>query len=351
MLRQADYNPPGINNYVPAMQYDVNAHLGPISEFSLGTLTALDADGIHADLNAQAALTAILYRSSFVPGTGGVGAETEAKFGRCVGITPSGNPGASGYSARIHGEDYIGQPMAETLTIASGGTTIVNGSKAFKRITKIVPLVVASNAVTIDFGWIDRFGLPYKVGQYIGGSEGTIDTIGGGGVIVETASAFTFDNAGTATIVSPIDGYATGVTLEITTASTAGVSVITGTTLGAEYTITVPIMAAGTSIDQMVDPDAWVAVTRGQNLVWTSDGAGTGGVGNLIAYFSEGGTAIMTSPDTTDPATATTKDPRGLYIPYSAPNGAKEYKVKYIPNSAVNASGNGGLHGIAHFNV
>jgi hypothetical protein len=331
------------------MQYDAAYHLGPTVEFSLGVITAADPDGITKAIPANAALTAILYRGAFVPGPGGDGAETKAKYGRCVSLAASAAPGTA-LAYRIHGEDYIGQPMCETLAVLAAGTAGVVGSKAFKRVTKIVPTVAASNAVTADVGWADRLGLPYKVGQFVGGSEGVIDT-GTGGVMTESATGFIFDNAGTATIVSPVDGYCTGVTLELSAASTAGVTGIVATTLGGtEYNLSVPILAVGQSVSNQVDPDAWIAVTRGQNLVWTSDGLGTGGTGTLIANFSEGGVPFVSSPDLTDPATLASKDPRGIYVPYSAPDGVKEYKVRYIPSSNVNAAGNGGLQGIAHFN-
>lgn len=60
--------------------------------------------------------------------------------------------------------------------------------------------------------------------------------------------------------------------------------------------------------------------------------------------------AVVTFADTTDPATATTNDPRGNYNPVTALDGVKEIVIGMVGDSAVNASGNGGLHGIKHFN-
>lgn len=59
--------------------------------------------------------------------------------------------------------------------------------------------------------------------------------------------------------------------------------------------------------------------------------------------------AQFTAGVTTDPATATTGDPRGLYNPTAAFNGATEILVSILGDDAVNASNNGGLHGIRHY--
>lgn len=51
----------------------------------------------------------------------------------------------------------------------------------------------------------------------------------------------------------------------------------------------------------------------------------------------------------TDPQTATTGDPRGTYDPQSTLNGTAYLAGVFQPNSFINANGNGGLHGLAHF--
>jgi hypothetical protein len=55
-------------------------------------------------------------------------------------------------------------------------------------------------------------------------------------------------------------------------------------------------------------------------------------------------------PDNTDPATATSGDPRGMYTPTGAPDGLKEFIVNMRVDNSLNASNNGGLHGIRQFN-
>ena len=57
----------------------------------------------------------------------------------------------------------------------------------------------------------------------------------------------------------------------------------------------------------------------------------------------------LTAPVLTDPQTATTGDPRGTYTPTTTPDGVKVLTAGFHFNNDVNASNNGGLHGIAHF--
>jgi hypothetical protein len=59
--------------------------------------------------------------------------------------------------------------------------------------------------------------------------------------------------------------------------------------------------------------------------------------------------AKWVAPDQTDPATATTGDPRGQYIPTATPDGVKEYVVSIRADSSLNANNNGGLHGIKQY--
>jgi len=59
----------------------------------------------------------------------------------------------------------------------------------------------------------------------------------------------------------------------------------------------------------------------------------------------------LTAPVLTDPQTATTGDPRGRYTPTTTPDGSKDITGIFIADNSINASGNGGLMGIAHYNA
>jgi hypothetical protein len=63
-----------------------------------------------------------------------------------------------------------------------------------------------------------------------------------------------------------------------------------------------------------------------------------------------GGTVgTLTAGSLTDPQTATTPDPRGLYTPTGTLNGTNKICIDIMPHNYVNSNGNGGLYGIAHF--
>jgi hypothetical protein len=62
-----------------------------------------------------------------------------------------------------------------------------------------------------------------------------------------------------------------------------------------------------------------------------------------------GTVGTLTAAVLTDPQTATTGDPRGTYTTNATMNGTNRIEIAALVDSFVNASGNGGLHGIAHF--
>jgi hypothetical protein len=57
----------------------------------------------------------------------------------------------------------------------------------------------------------------------------------------------------------------------------------------------------------------------------------------------------LVTPSLTDPQTATTTDPRGTYDPQSTLDGSAHLAAYFLPNGDLNSSGNGGLHGLAHY--
>jgi hypothetical protein len=73
---------------------------------------------------------------------------------------------------------------------------------------------------------------------------------------------------------------------------------------------------------------------------------------NVLAEMSDGARVstlgTFVAGVTTDPQTTTAGDPRGTYIPNTTPDGAKYISAVILLNSGLNASGNGGLHGIQH---
>lgn len=57
----------------------------------------------------------------------------------------------------------------------------------------------------------------------------------------------------------------------------------------------------------------------------------------------------LTAGNLTDPQTATTADPRGLYTPTTTLNGTNRILAQFAVYNVLNANGNGGVYGLAHF--
>lgn len=103
----------------------------------------------------------------------------------------------------ISGTDYYGEVMTEALTL--NGTTAVTGAKAFYGLTgaSIPPGAAAS---TVDIGWGDKLGLPFRI-------DNAIQRVNGGLLV---------DN-----IVNTTATFVTGLATTVT--STAGSGDIRGT--------------------------------------------------------------------------------------------------------------------------
>jgi len=220
---------PGVNSYVPAMQYGAAVvGLGP-TRFDLGVPAT--AGAIATLISAQGAVGPISYLAS--PLT------IDARYGRTISVTPSGVPGNANL-IDVCGYDYLGQPLVERFTGSAAATSPIVGLCAWKYIIGTRINLAATNAITISISTGVSLGIPYK-GRIIAASEGTTD--------------LTYAQINTNTV----------------------------------------------------------------------------------------------APVLTDPATALTGDPRGLYTPTTAPNGILRYVLTMNGDQSVNAAGNGGLHGIRHF--
>lgn len=153
MSAKGDYFPAGANMYVANLTYaaDVNGLDGkPFAD--LGVLNAASATVILNASTASAGGSVAI--TAFAAGWNSPVADM-GKFGRALQIVAGG---ASAVAVTIRGFDYLGQPMAETLTL--NGATPVNGLKAFRRITSITP---AAAVAALSVGTRDVLGLPYAI--------------------------------------------------------------------------------------------------------------------------------------------------------------------------------------------
>lgn len=100
--------------------------------------------------------------------------------------------------------------------------------------------------------------------------------------------------------------------------------------------------------------DRVVAGVTAATTINLGTGTGLGVPYNAVKVLNEivdevsGTVGTLTAGVLTDPQTATAGDPRGTYVPNYTPNGTKRLKLDLYFTNYVNASNNGGLHGIQH---
>ena len=128
--------PRRINMYVPAMAYCADVNYNGETRVNFGAPAAASA-------------TAILNVGSVATGTqvdlSGVAAIADA-WGRCIQVVAGA---AMATAVVIYGWDYLGQPIAESLTM--NGTTPVIGNKAFKSFSYMT-YTAAATTVSIGTG-------------------------------------------------------------------------------------------------------------------------------------------------------------------------------------------------------
>lgn len=333
----------GTNGYVKAMQYSAEVVHGQPTAFSLGSPAVGSGTAISASVAANSVantLAALAYTS-------------DAIYGRSLIMTISGNPGNSCIHD-VYGFDYLGQPMVERFTGASGATAILYGQKMFYRVTQLKTITAASNAVNYAIGTGSRLGLPFK-GDIAWAKEGGIQVpiykrdfelsqpraaalaIAGGSVFFRSPCPGFVKNV----VANPYGAGSTNnpvVTAKLATVAIVGltVTIVDNDTTGARVT-GVPTTPGYNANNRLVTGSLIEVVGT------AAASAGTDSVGVTITP-----TQFML-PDLTDPQTRITGEPRGAYDPIGALNGATEIIVGVVGDYEVNASNNGGLHGLPHF--
>ena len=130
--------------YVPAMAYSADVNYNGETRVNFGAPLAANA-------------TSLLNAGSIATGTqvdlSGVAAIADP-FGRNIVVVAGA---ANATPVVVYGWDYLGQPIAESLTL--NGTTPVVGNKAFKSLNY---MSYTAAATTVSIGTGVKLGLPYK---------------------------------------------------------------------------------------------------------------------------------------------------------------------------------------------
>lgn len=189
--RKPDFYHPRYSAYVPALQYaDDVVHSAPL-EVDFGTPVAGSATGIASAIDIAVAGEA-------APTV----AQVAAPFGRNLTVVASG---AATSTVTVHGNDYLGQRVSETLTL--NGTTPVVGLKAFKYISRIAYGATASRTINVGTG--AALGLPYRtatvLAEKLNSAAGTVGTLAAA-VLTDPATAITGDPRGTYTPNATVNG-------------------------------------------------------------------------------------------------------------------------------------------------
>lgn len=136
--------PRRINSYVPAMLYSADVNYNGETRVNFGAPAAANATSIANALSIATGTQLDLSAVTAVPDT----------YGRNIQVVAGA---ANTTAVVVYGWDYLGQPIAESLTL--NGTTPVVGNKAFKSFS-IATYTAA--ATTLSIGTGGKLGLPYK---------------------------------------------------------------------------------------------------------------------------------------------------------------------------------------------
>lgn len=326
------YYPRNINMYVPLMEYAADVVSEGPTILNLGAPVALDADGILNDTQ--------MVNGSAVTVTTFLDDSLDATYGRNItAVASSTNTRAMA----VYGRDYLGQPMIETITLTSATTAV--GKKAFKYLDKIV-FASASDTTTVDVGWGDTLGLPYKTLDILDEFESDVKVFPRQNrayvpfVIPETELL-----AGTSIYVSsPIRGYITRLDTvvqgTVTTGGTITVELANVAVAGLSITIANSDAAGAVQTDaptSLVGTTNLVAKGGAIEIVPASAFATAGAINGLIEITP----ATFVAGDSTTP-TATTGDTRGTYDPNTVCDGSTTFKVFALLDRT-------NLHGVAQY--
>ena len=127
----------------------------------------------------------------------------DATYGRA--LTLVGSAGAD-HVVTITGRDYLGQRMQESLT--ANGTTGVAGKKAFKFVDSYSIAAGGQAGDTLDIGWGNLLGVPYKAELLLSDTEDKVAAAGSltAGISTDPQTATTGDPRGTFTTATACDG-------------------------------------------------------------------------------------------------------------------------------------------------
>ena len=134
------------NSYVPAARYASEIGDDLVYTVTIGKPVAASTNGMLSAATVTTAKT--LVKADLITNT------VPYLYGATITLTVSASTTAT---FTVFGDDYLGQPMSETITITAG--TTATSLRAFRWISRIVCPALA--AITLSVGWTKNLGLPY----------------------------------------------------------------------------------------------------------------------------------------------------------------------------------------------
>jgi len=190
LMANATNFPRRINAYVPAMAYSADVNYNGETRVNFGAPAAATTTAI-LNAGSMTGVTSIDLSSASIADA----------YGRCIQVAASG---ANATVVTINGWDYLGQPLAESLTL--NGATPVVGNKAFKSFSNVT---ITAAATTLSIGTGVKLGLPYKairavyeIGNGALAAAGSLQAPS----VVDPATATTTDPRGLYTTTTTMNG-------------------------------------------------------------------------------------------------------------------------------------------------
>jgi len=190
LMANATNFPRRINAYVPAMAYSADVNYNGETRVNFGAPAAASTTAI-LNAGSMTGVTSIDLSSASIADA----------YGRCIQVAASG---ANATVVTINGWDYLGQPLAESLTL--NGATPVVGNKAFKSFSNVT---ITAAATTLSIGTGVKLGLPYKairvvyeIGNGALAAAGSLQAPS----VVDPATATTTDPRGLYTTTTTMNG-------------------------------------------------------------------------------------------------------------------------------------------------
>jgi hypothetical protein len=138
------------------------------------------------------------------------------------------------------------------------------------------------------------------------------------------------------------------ITKDFTGAAAATTTTASGVVMWKRILSVQPTVVASNAVNIQIGTTGLLGIPYKCNIAWAKEGSPPALIDPGTIFAKRVATGGF--PDLTDPATLATNDPRGSYSPTTL-NGVNECILGLEGDNFVNASNNGGLHGIRHFAV